>query len=55
MLVQSVDMGASAEPTTTASETEELPASGAEADDSPLTKKWEIRTFAYQILMSFTF
>lgn len=54
VLVQSEDVGASAEPTGT-SETEELPTSGAEVDDSPLTEKWEIRTFVYQNLMRFTF
>lgn len=54
MLVQSVDMGASSEPTI-ASETEELPVSGAEEDVSPLTEKWEIRIFAYQIPKSKTF
>lgn len=47
------DTGASTEPVG-ASETEELSASGAEADDSPLTEKWEI-TFVYQNLMGFTF
>lgn len=53
-LVQSAeDTGASTEPVG-ASETEELPASGAEADDSPLTEKWEI-TFVYQNMMRFTF
>lgn len=50
MLVQSEDARASTEPTG-ASETEELPASGAEADDSPLTEKWEIKTFVHQNLI----
>lgn len=54
VLVQSVDMGASSEPTI-ASETEELPVSGAEEDVSPLTEKWEIRIFAYQIPKSKNF
>lgn len=53
VLVQSEDMGASTEPIW-ASETEELPASGAEADDSPLTEKWEI-TFVYQNLRTFIY
>lgn len=38
MLMQSEDEGASTEPVG-GSETEELPVSGAEADDSPLTEK----------------
>lgn len=54
MLMQSEDEGASVEPVG-GSETEELPVSGAEADDSPLTEKWEVRTFVYQNLMRFTF
>lgn len=54
VLLQSEDTTASTEPTG-ASETEELPASGAEADDSPLTEKWEIKTFVHQNLMKFIF
>lgn len=48
-LVQSAeDTGASTEPVG-ASETEELPASGAEADDSPLTEKWKKKRLLYEI------
>lgn len=54
MLVQSEGMGVSTEPVR-ASETEELPDSGAEVDDSPLTEKWEIKTITYQNLMIFHF
>lgn len=53
-LVQSEDVGASTE-STGASETEGLPASGAEEDDSPLTEKWEIRPFAYYNLLRCVF
>lgn len=54
VLVQPEDVGASNEPVG-ASDTEELPVSGAEADDSPLTEKWEVRIYVYQNMLGFTF